>query len=284
MAKYDVTIDITNQFIEAIEEGIVKGSDWVKPWTCMNGMPVNGSTDKEYCGINALILMSKGSGQFATYKQWNGMGGKLENAKGMGVKILRPLFSKKDDHGDQHLYGWASHTVFHQSLITGIEFPKPDVEGGGEFNRVQIAERLVELSGATLNHGGDKAFYSPHWDSIQMPLVEQFKTTEEYYGVLLHELTHWTKHTSRLNRKTDSDAGGRAFEELVAELGAAFLCNELGIHQGYREDHARYLASWVTCLKNDSKAIMRAASQAQKAKDYLMKFIQVDEVQEDVAA
>ena len=120
--------------------------------------------------------------------------------------------------------------------------------------------------------GGNRAFYSPDRDIVQMPKLEAFRDGESYYATLAHEMTHWTRHESRLNRdlgrKRFADAG-YAMEELVAEIGAAFLCADLGITPETRDDHAAYIASWLKVLKDDKRAIFTAASHAQKAADYL---------------
>ena len=126
--------------------------------------------------------------------------------------------------------------------------------------------------GRRINHGGNRAFYALSFDLIQMPPFESFHDAESYYATLAHETVHWTRHASRLNRdlgrKRWGDAG-YALEELVAEIGSAFLCAELGITPDVREDHAAYIDSWLQVLKGDRHAIFTAASHAQKAADYL---------------
>lgn len=143
-------------------------------------------------------------------------------------------------------------------------------------------------TGATIYHGGNAAFYAPSRDVVQLPPFEAFKDKESYYATALHELTHWTKAKGRLERdfsaKRFGDTG-YAREELVAELGAAFLCADLGITPEIREDHAAYLGHWLSVLKEDKRAIFSAAAHAQRAADYL-KGLQPDaqaaeEVQEE---
>jgi antirestriction protein ArdC len=137
--------------------------------------------------------------------------------------------------------------------------------------RLEAVERFVQNTKAIIQHGGASAFFSPSKDLIQMPPYAQFSSREGYYATLVHELTHWSGAESRLNR----DMRGRfktaayAAEELIAELGAAFLCADLGITPDIREDHAAYLQSWLTVLKDDKKAIFTAAAHAQRAADYL---------------
>ena len=126
--------------------------------------------------------------------------------------------------------------------------------------------------GATIKHGGNRAYYAQELDYVQMPPFEAFRDAESYYATLAHELTHWTKHPQRLDRdfgrKSWGDEG-YSREELVAELGSAFLCADLELHQEPREDNAAYIASWLEVLKNDNRAIFTAAAHAQRAADYL---------------
>lgn len=140
------------------------------------------------------------------------------------------------------------------------------------IQRIEHAERFFAATGATVRHGGDRAFYTPVLDYVQMPHFEVFRDAESYYAILAHELTHWTRHPSRLARefgqKRFKDAG-YAMEELVAELGAAFLSADLDLTPEPRPDHAAYIAQYLTVLKNDRRAIFTAASYAQRAADFL---------------
>lgn len=140
------------------------------------------------------------------------------------------------------------------------------------LERIEAGEAFAARTHAIVRHGGNRAYYSVSTDHVQLPPFETFRDSESYYATLLHELTHWTKHESRLNREFGRKRWGDegyAAEELVAELGAAFLCADLGITPEPREDHAAYLASWLTVLKNDKRAIFTAAAYAQKAADFL---------------
>jgi antirestriction protein ArdC len=138
--------------------------------------------------------------------------------------------------------------------------------------RIDAADRFMASTKAVINHGGNSAFYAPARDVIQLPPFEAFRDAESYYATALHELTHWTRHETRLDRdfgrQRFGDAG-YAREELVAELGAAFLCAELGITPETREDHADYIGHWLGVLKEDKRAIFSAAAHAQRAADFL---------------
>jgi len=141
--------------------------------------------------------------------------------------------------------------------------------------RIGAVDSFIRATGATVRHGGNSTYYSPGTDTIQLPPFEAFRDKESYYATGLHELTHWTKHEKRLNRdfgrKRFGD-DGYAREELVAELGAAFLCADLGITPEIRDDHAAYLGHWLSILKEDKRAIFSAAAHAQRAADYLNTF------------
>lgn len=277
MAKRDVALEITQKFIDAIEGGMLNGK-WERPWELLGEMPTNALTSKRYSGVNALLLMMHGSGQFATYKQWAELGAQVRKGE-KGLMILVPML-KKDDDGEQSLIGWKGATVFAASQVDGYEVPQAKVLT--DFQRHEAAEAIVEASGVVLNHGGDRAYYMPSVDRVQMPTREQFASETAYYATLLHELVHWTGHADRLDRGLNTTRFGDeayAFEELVAELGASFLCAELGIHQGFDENHAKYLKAWLKVLKNDKNAIMTAASLAQKAATFLTSA--ADKVRED---
>ena len=153
-------------------------------------------------------------------------------------------------------------------------FNAEQVEGFEQRNeegREPALEDYFSRIGADIRHGGDKAFFSVGGDFVQMPFFEKFDSPESYYSVLSHELTHWTGGVSRLNREFSKKFGdcAYAFEELVAELGAAFLSAELGLSADPRKEHAQYLSSWLKVLKEDKKAIFCAASKAQAAADFL---------------
>ncbi len=166
------------------------------------------------------------------------------------------------------------YTVFNVEQIDGLP---AHYYGKAEpvldpVQRIERAENFFAATGADIRHGGDRAYYAIHPDYVQMPPFESFRDAESYYQTLGHECVHWTRHQSRLNRdfgrKRFGDEG-YAVEELVAELGSAFLCADLNLTPEPREDHASYIASWLRVLKNDKRAVFTAASHAQRAADYL---------------
>ena len=175
-----------------------------------------------------------------------------------------------------HCYSQAlkSYTVFNVEQIDGLpeRFYAQTPPVANEHDRNMMAEAFFHNTGVSIEHRCNSAYYSPDRDTVRMPPFERFRDGEAYYGMLSHEVTHWTKHPTRLDRdfgrKRFGD-DGYAMEELVAELGAAFLCADLGIAPEPREDTAAYIQSWLKVLKNDKHAIFTAASHAQKASDFL---------------
>ena len=166
------------------------------------------------------------------------------------------------------------YTVFNVEQIEGLpaQYTAPASPPLDVSARIARAERLFRATGATLAHGGNRAFYRPSTDSIVLPLFETFRDPESYYATLAHETTHWTAHESRLARDFGTKrfgSEGYAIEELVAELGAAFLCADLDLTLEPREDHAAYIANWLDVLKADNRAIFTAASHAQRSADFI---------------
>jgi antirestriction protein ArdC len=184
--------------------------------------------------------------------------------------------NKGDDgeEAEREVHYLKGYTVFNVEQIdelpaqytTQATPPPPNVSA-----RIAQAERLAVSSQATIRHGGGHASYAPQADVVQMPPFEAFRDAESYYATLLHELTHWTAHGSRLARELGKRFGDAAYaaEELIAELGAAFLCADLGVRLEPREDHASYMAVWLKVLRDDQRAIFAAASHAQRAVQFL---------------
>lgn len=174
------------------------------------------------------------------------------------------------------------YTVFNVEQIDGL----PEQFYGKPEPRVERADSFFAATGAAIRHGGNMAFYAAGSDHVQMPPFETFRDAESYYATLAHEMTHWTKHTSCLNRdfgrKRFGDEG-YAMEKLVAELGSAFLSADLDLTPESRADHAPYVASWLNVLKNDKRAIFTAASHAQRAVVFLHGFQNAGSVRADAA-
>jgi antirestriction protein ArdC len=169
------------------------------------------------------------------------------------------------------------YTVFNVEQIDGLPehyYGKPEVQLT-PVERISHAAEFFKATNADVRYRGDRAYYSSDGDYIQMPVIEAFRDAESFYATLSHESAHWTKHPKRLDRdfgRKQWGDEGYAREELVAELASAFLCADLGITPEVRDDHASYIANWLTVLKNDKRAIFSAAAHAQKAVDYLHGF------------
>lgn len=273
--KQDATAVITQQFIDAIEGGMLEGK-WVRPWqNTGDGFPTNALTGKPYSGTNAFMLLIAGGGQWATYKQWQELGAQVRKGE-KSTKILRPIIKKDPAQiKEDMLIGFSAASVFSATQVDNYSAPSIEPR---PFEDSTEAEAFVVATGAILNHsqdGSKGAYYVPSADYINMPAKELFVSEEEYYSTLLHELSHWSGHESRLDRGLNTGRFGDeayAFEELVAELSSTFLCAYLGIHQGYQDNHAKYLKGWLTVLKSDTKALMTAASQAEKAYRHLRQY------------
>jgi antirestriction protein ArdC len=280
----DVYRKVTDAIINAIEQGNV--GNWRMPWHTSGRYafsPINVVSKKAYRGINTLCLwaaaQAKGyeSGEWGTYKQFQERGAQVRK----GEKATTVCFWKwshattETQDGEETKTGsrllfTKGYSVFNAQQVDGYtpkaepDVPMPD--------RIERAEQFFRGIGADLRHGGNRAFYSVDQDFIQMPPFGAFHENVSYYSTLAHEHTHYTAKDNRCDRQLGKRFGDMAYsvEELCAELGAAFTLAHLGLSTEPREDHAQYIASWLTVLKADSKAIFSAASRAQQAMDWLV--------------
>jgi antirestriction protein ArdC len=293
VARKDIYSEITNQLIAAIEADPGNPS---LPWRRASGplfMPVNALTKNAYNGVNIVSLWVAAevrryaSPVWATYRQWQELGAQVRKDEKSSLVIFYKEFETDpdpdvaDDDGKRRVA--RASCVFNAAQVDGYVAPDAP-EPLGPIERIKAADGFVLATGARIEHGGDRAYYVPSTDRIQMPDENLFcgsttMTREEgYYATLIHELTHWSGAKHRLNRDFGTRFGEEAYaaEELVAEIGAAFLCTELGITQDTRPDHAQYLANWLKLLKNDSRAIFAAAAKASEAATYLKGFQKPD--------
>ena len=292
--RRDIYADITNQLIAAIEADPGKPS---MPWRRSAGplfMPVNAQTQKAYNGINVVSLWVSAEAQgygtpvWATYKQWQQLDCQVRKGERSSLVVFYkeyevvpeargangPSADDADDTGKRRVA--RASWVFNAAQVDGYAAPDAP-QPLGAIERIAAADSFVSATGAVVAHGGERAFFRPSTDHIQMPDEQLFCGTdtmtrsESYYAVLVHELTHWSGAKPRLNREFGKRFGDDAYaaEELVAEIGSAFLCAELGITQDCRADHAQYLAQWLRLLKSDSRAVFTAAAKASEAAAYL---------------
>lgn len=257
----DIHQTVTDKIIEAIEDGQTSDK-WQMPWSGFDTMPVNGCTDKHYRGINVPLLwvfQMKGgyrSGTWASYKQWQGKGAQVRKGeKGAQIVFWKKIEAKprKEDDGtitvteaeiETRMFARYS-TVFNADQVDGFELIPEGHRRPIECNAQ--ADSFVRATGANIRHGFGNAFYRPSKDFIGLPDSDTFRATETssaeegYYATIFHELTHWSGASHRLNREKVRRYGDQkhAFEELVAELGAAMLCAHLGITSSPRADHAQ---------------------------------------------
>jgi antirestriction protein ArdC len=290
--RTDVYSRVTAKIISELEQGT---SPWMKPWNAEHAagritrpLRANG---QPYRGVNVLLLWGEAEAQgynapiWITYKQAATLGAQVRKGEHGSLVVYADKFTKTetDAHGhesERTIPFMKGYTVFNVEQVQGL----PDhfygkAEAPQQIDRIPHIEAFFAATGAKIQHGGNRAFYAPSRDFVQMPPRESFKDAESYAATLAHELTHWTAHPSRLARELGKRFGDQAYaaEELIAEMGSAFLCADLSITPEVREDHASYLAHWLQVLKEDSRAIFTAASQAQRAADYLHSFSQTQQ-------
>jgi antirestriction protein ArdC len=284
--KQDVYTRITDKIIADLEQGV---RTWLKPWNAGNTAgritrPLR-SNGVPYSGINILMLwaeaVTKGFAApiWMTYRQATELNAHVRKGEKGSLVVYANSITRTEQDGDgeeteREIHFMKGYTVFNVEQIEGlpeIYYGKPQVTTT-PVERITHAEAFFAATKADIRYRGDRAYYTAEADYIQMPVIDAFRDAESFYATLAHESAHWTKHPSRLDRDFGRKAWGDqgyAREELVAELASAFLCADLGITPQVREDHASYIAIWLTVLKNDKRAIFSAASHAQKAVDYL---------------
>ena len=268
--------EITATIVEQLEKG---ATPWIKPWKADTSADKNIISGDAYRGINRLITglssMVKGynSPLWATFDQWQNKGAIVKKGeKATKIVFFKPSYTVKDKQTgeDKQVFILKYHWIFNAQQTEGLILPDAEKAENSTFAVNQTAEDRIIKTGAAINHGGDAAFYAPSVDRIQLPNKSTFDAECNYYATAFHELIHWSGADTRLDRDLSKGRFGNpayAFEELVAEMGAAFLCGDYGIQGELR--HAGYIGHWLKACKEDSKAIFRAAALAQKAADYI---------------
>jgi len=291
---------VTDRIIAELEAGRLP---WVQPWdsaACGCTMPHNGGTGRVYSGINVLILWAAvieggyASQRWLTFKQAQALGGSVRRGEKGTTVCYADRFTPKaeteraasQEREARAVAFLKRFTVFNVDQCDGLpEHITQAPPALPEREAIPHAEALIAATGATIRIGGDHAFYAPVLDTVQLPASQAFRDQINWYRTALHELGHWTGHRSRLDREQKGAFGSDSYarEELIAELASAFTCAALQIQPTAR--HADYIGSWLAVLREDARAIFRAASHASKAADYLLAFrTDVPAVAQEVAA
>jgi antirestriction protein ArdC len=285
--KQDIYTRITNQIVRHLETGV---RPWVKPWNAEHAAgPITRPlrhNGRPYSGINVLSLWASAVAQnfaapvWMTFKQATELDAHIRKGEKGSPVVFADTVRRKEtnektgDEIEREIPFLKGYIVFNVEQIEGLPeayYAKasPNLDAAA---RIDHAEKFFAALGATIRHGGNQAFYSIADDAIQMPPFESFNDADSYYATLAHEFTHWTGSKARLGR----DFGGHRFgsegyavEELVAELGAAFLCADLELALRPREDHACYIATWLKVLAADNRAVFTAAWHAQRAAEFM---------------
>lgn len=280
----DLYAEVTARIVQTLEKGV---RPWSCPWTrsSTGGVLPRRHTGEAYKGVNILLLwattLERGytAQTWMTYQQILAKGGQVRKGErgttvvyaGQIATDTKQADANEDAAAPSRMRGYLkSYTVFNVEQCDGLPVNEsPETFPAQPLD--QSVQAFIAGTGATIRHGGDRAFYAPGADVIRVPHAHQFRDPRAYVGTLAHELVHWTGHPDRLARQFGQRFGDHAYamEELVAELGAAFVCAGLDVTAEPREDHAAYLAEWLTVLKSDKRALFTAASQAQRATDFL---------------
>ncbi len=272
---------ITQTILDKLSSGV---APWVRPWrTVADPIPCNMTTNRPYRGINAFMLhllaeeVGYSSNRWLTYRQAASLGAHVRRGeRGVPVIFYQRREPGSEAQDTEYVDGNGArspiirvYTVFNVAQIDGLRLDAQDNSHVPD-DANERAESLLRQSGAMIRHGGNRAYYRPATDSIQLPQPKAFEDASAYYATALHELVHWTGHAGRCNREFGKRFGDRAYaaEELVAELGSAFLCADCRVDG--RLQHAEYIGQWMALLKHDSRAIFVAATKAQQAADYVL--------------
>jgi antirestriction protein ArdC len=285
VSRRDLYQQVTDTIFKQLDAGTIP---WQQPWKSESqrllNLPQNSVTSKRYRGINILLLWSSAleqnfqSPEWASFKQWKLKGEAIRKGEKGSMIVYYDTFEKEVDGEIKNIPFLKMSTVFNRCQLVGY-VPEQEImpETTSLFERLSLVEEFVKNTNAVIEHNGDQACYIPSIDKIHMPLADTFvdtqdcNATENYYATLHHELVHWTGSTTRLNRNMGKKFGDISYaaEELVAELGAAFLCADFGLQTVDKGNHASYIDHWRQVLSQDKHCLIAAASEASKAVDYL---------------
>jgi antirestriction protein ArdC len=274
--RSDVYQIVTDRIVRLLESGT---APWHQPWKGGNQWPQNLLSRKVYRGINLFLLnaVRYSSPFWLTFKQIQTIGGRVKKGEHAFPVVFWKVFREEGDGEDKRVPFLRYYSVFNVAQCEGINVPVISTDAHPKFQPIEKCEHIVAAmpKRPDIQHNGARASYSPSLDVISMPEARLFESSEGYYSTLFHELTHATGHVSRLNRKeiTDSNRFGSdpySREELVAEMGSAFLCGHCEIENKTIDQSASYIQHWLVRLKEDRKLVVHAAAQAQKACDFIL--------------
>lgn len=281
MDRQDIYTRVTDAIVSQLEQG---ARPWAPRWegAAISGLPLR-SNGQAYRGVNVLLLWGSAvvngfsERRWLTFKQAQELGAHVRKGERGSTVVYAGRIEREREGQDgaevETIPFMRGYSVFNVQQIEGLgpEWFAPPAPAKPEPPRDAAADAAFHRAGVTICHGGGAAFYDRSADRVQMPPLAAFGSSEAYYATLAHECVHWTGHESRLARTFGKRFGDKAYavEELVAEMGAAFLCGALGLSAEPRADHASYLQSWLDVLKADKRAIFTAASAAQAACDLL---------------
>lgn len=289
--KFDVHQEITNRIVAAIETAGEFRLPWIRSKGGSMRRPVNIASAKPYNGVNIVSLWVAGleadypSHLWGTYRQWQDRGCQVRRGEKSSLIVFYKKLEFEETNADtgeaanvERLMARASF-VFNAAQVEGFKLESDEsIPEAPTFDPIERAEAFAAATRAVIEEGGDRACYIPSIDAIRIPERRRFTGTdttspaEGFYSTLCHELVHWSGAKHRLDRDLAGRFGSESYaaEELIAELGAAFLCGDLGITPEPRADHAQYIANWLQLLKNDKKAVFAAASKASEAANWLL--------------
>jgi antirestriction protein ArdC len=285
MSNFDLYQTVTDQIVAMLESGVVP---WRSPilGRTSAGHPKNLCSGKPYRGVNVFLLAftafakGYGSSYWLTFNQAKERGGSVRKGERSSMVVFWKNYEviNKETGEPEKGFILRYYNVFNADQIDGIEVPDAVKFEPLDFKPIEAAERIAAgyAGGPVVTHdGGQQAFYRPSTDTVHLPEKNRFASVEEFYSTLFHELSHSTGHSTRLDRKLDSDpkpfgSSDYSKEELVAECSAAFLSARSGIHPAVIDNQAAYLAGWLKKLKEDKKLVISAAGQAQRAADWIL--------------
>ncbi len=289
-STFDVHQEITNRIVSAMETAGEFQLPWIRNKGGSFARPANIASGNPYNGVNVISLWVSAmacefpSNIWGTYKQWQEKGCQVRKGEKSSLVVFYKTFEVEQENADtgeteagERMIARASR-VFNAAQVDGFEIESEELPEEVQFDPIARAEAFAAATRATIEEGGDQACYIPSRDMIRMPERRRFVGTETtsaaegFYSTLNHELVHWSGASSRLDRDLSGRFGDDAYamEELIAELGAAFLCADLGLTPEPRTDHACYLKNWLAVLKGDKKAIFTAAAKASQAASWLL--------------